>query len=286
MDKEDKRLAVLEASDQEHLMRQEREDLESGGDSGDQDEYFDSRSAAVDEVIYHRVLDSFDVIRGERDKIREKRNRNLEDLASIGGDLLDVIPETQEERGRGKRGVSLEDGQVLSDSDGDGDGDTPFLRGGWITVGFGERTAPKPKTAPKVLDKAVLCRALRGGWRRQGSRGWRPSWMCPRPEDTEEDCKGMEYDTDFAEDVYYYILEAPQPWTVGRIFRAAVKKFIGTDRPTFHATIVATLVTMRKTAQHVLMSSIRAGPPSPDDAAIPVYMDLSQVEFYQGGQAL
>jgi len=88
------------------------------------------------------------------------------------------------------------------------------------------------------------------------------------------------------EDVYYYILEAPQPWTVGRIFRAAVKKFIGTDRPTLHATIVATLVTMRKTAQHVFMSSIRAGPPSPDDPVIPVYMDLSQVEFYQRGQAL
>jgi len=105
-------------------------------------------------------------------------------------------------------------------------------------------------------------------------------------EDAEEDCKGMEYDTDLAEDVYYYILGATQPWTVGRIFRAPVKKFTGTDRSTLHATIVATLVTMRKTAQHVLMSSIRAGTPSPDDPAIPVYMDLSQVEFYQGGLAL
>jgi len=27
----------------------------------------------------------------------------------------------------------------------------------------------------------------------------------------EEDCKGMEYNTDLAEDLYYYILEAPQP---------------------------------------------------------------------------
>jgi len=104
--------------------------------------------------------------------------------------------------------------------------------------------------------------------------------------DAEEDCKGMEYDTDLAENVYYYILGATQPWTVVRIFRAAVKKFTGTDRSTLLATIVATLVTMRKTAQHVLMSSIRAGPPSPDDPAIPVYMDLSQVEFYQGGLML
>jgi len=82
-------------------------------------------------------------------------------------------------------------------------------------------------------------------------------------EDTEEDCKGMEYDTDLAEDVYYYILGAPQPLTVGQIFRAVVKKFTGTDRPTLHATIAATLVSMRKTAQHVLMANIRAGPPSP-----------------------
>jgi len=96
----------------------------------------------------------------------------------------------------------------------------------------------------------------------------------------------MDYDTDLAEDVYYFILGAAQPWTVGRIFRAASRKFMGTDRSTLHATIVATLVTMRKTAQHVLMSSIRAGPPSPHDPAIPVYMDLSQIEFYQGGSML
>jgi len=71
--------------------------------------------------------------------------------------------------------------------------------------------------------------------------------------DAEEECKGMDYDTDLAEDVYYYILGATQPWTVGWIFRAAVKKFSGTDRATLHATIVATLVAMRKPAQHVLM---------------------------------
>jgi len=142
MDKEEKRLAVFEASDQEHLMRQEGEDLESGGDSRDQDEYSDSRSAAVDEVIYHRLLDSLDVIQGERDRIREERNRNLEDLASIRGDLLDVVPETQEKCGRGRRGVSLEDGQVLSDSDDDGDGGSPFPRRGGVTRGWiwGRRT--------------------------------------------------------------------------------------------------------------------------------------------------
>jgi len=55
MGKEEKRLAVLEASDQERFMRQEAEDLESGGDSEGQDEYSDSRSAATDEVIYHRI---------------------------------------------------------------------------------------------------------------------------------------------------------------------------------------------------------------------------------------
>jgi len=105
-------------------------------------------------------------------------------------------------------------------------------------------------------------------------------------EETEEDCEGMKDDTDLAEDVYYYILRAPQPWTVGRIYRAAIKTFTGTDRPTLHATIVVIFVIMRKTAKHVLMSSIRAGVPSPDDLAVTVHMDLSQVEFYQGRQAL
>jgi len=150
-------LAVLEASDQEHLMRQEQEDLGSGGGSGDQveeedlgsgggsrdevedrdkegqfgqdqDEYSDSLSAAVDEMIYHRLLDSLDVIRGERDRIREERNRNLEALTAIGGDLLDVIPETQEEYGRRRQGVLLEDGQILSDSEDDADGGTTSPR--------------------------------------------------------------------------------------------------------------------------------------------------------------
>jgi len=176
MDKEDKRLAVLEASDQEHLMRQEREDLESGGDSGDQDEYFDSRSAAVDEVIYHRVLDSLDVIRGERDKIREKRNRNLEDLASIGGDLLDVIPETQEERGRGKRGVSLEDGQVLSDSDGDGDGDTPFLRGGVDHGWIWGKDCPKTQNCPKSARQGSALSST-AGWMEEARKSGVASFM-------------------------------------------------------------------------------------------------------------
>jgi len=47
-DKEEKRLAVLEASDQERLMRQEAEDMESGGDSEGPEEYSDLRSAATE----------------------------------------------------------------------------------------------------------------------------------------------------------------------------------------------------------------------------------------------
>jgi len=97
MDKEEKRLAVLEASDQERLLRQEAEDLESGGDSEGPDEYSDSRSAATDEVIYHRLLDSLDVMRCERERILKEWTRSLEYLTSIGGGLLNVIPETQEE---------------------------------------------------------------------------------------------------------------------------------------------------------------------------------------------
>jgi len=111
MDKEEKRLAVLEVSDQERLMRQEAKDLESGGgDSEGQDEYSDTRSAATDEVIYHRLLDSLDVLRCERERIITERTRSLEDLTSSGGGLLDFVPETQEEHGRGTPGVALEGG--------------------------------------------------------------------------------------------------------------------------------------------------------------------------------
>jgi len=130
MDKEEKRLAVLEASDQERLMRQEAEDLESGGHSEGPDEYSDSRSAATDKVIYHRLLDSFDAMRSERDRILQERTGSVEDLTSSGGELLDVIPETQEERGRKPRRIAIQDGQVRSDSDDKKDGGTPFPRGG------------------------------------------------------------------------------------------------------------------------------------------------------------
>jgi len=296
MDKEEKRLAVLEACDQEHLMRQEGEELgargtgTSGGSGGqtkdrdkesginqESDEYSDSMSTAVDEVIYHRLLDSLDVIRAEQNRIREERDRNLEALVDAEGDLLDIIPETQEESGKGRRGISLEDGQLLFDSDDDAYGGTPSPReecsglelgkadvsgtGGWI----GESRKSNVASSMDVSSpKITSARSITG----RGEGGAGPNTEAcsgnAKDKDTEEDCKDMQYDTDLAEDVYYYILKAPQPWTVGRIYRAAIRTFTGTDRPTLHATIVATLVTLRKTAQHVLMSSIRTGAPSPE----------------------
>jgi len=69
-------------------------------------------------------------MRCERKRILEERNRSLEDLISIGVGLVDGIPETQEERGRGTRGVAMEDGQVFSDSDDEATGGTFFPRGG------------------------------------------------------------------------------------------------------------------------------------------------------------
>jgi len=283
MDKEEKRLAVLKACDQEHLMRQEGEDFGSGGDSGDQmedkdkegqldqnqDEYSDSMSTAVDEVIYHRLLNSLDVIRAQRDRIREERDRHLEALAAAWGDFWDVIRETQDASGRGRRGASLEDGQILSDSDDNADGGTPSPReecsgldlgkadvsstGEWMGgAGKSDVAFSMDVSSPRITSVGYLA-GRGGGDARPNTQACGGGAI---DEDTEEDCKGMEYDTDLAEDVYYYILGAPQVWTVGRIFRAAVKKFTGSDRPTLHARIVATLVTMRKTAQHVLMASI------------------------------
>jgi len=300
MDKEAKRLAVLEASDQERLMRQEAEDMESGGDSERPEEYSDTRSAATDSVIYHRLLDSLDALRNERERILEERTQSLDDLISREGGSVVVVPETQEERGRKPVRIAIQDGQVLSDSNDEEDGDTPFPRGGAgarLDLGgadgsgaLGRIEGAKRAGVPSFLDVFSPRMVLAGFPPGPGLAGTGAS---PQTKsggdmegDAEEDYKGMDYDTDLAEEVYYYILGATQPWTVGRIFQAATKKFTGTDQSALHATIVATLVTMRKTAQHVLMLSIRAGPPSLQDPAILVYLDLSQVEFYQGGTML
>jgi len=239
-------------------------------------------------------------MRDERERILEEKTRNFEELTSTGCGPVDVIPETQEERGRNPLRIAIQDGQVLSDSDDEEDGSTPFPRGGAgarldLKGADGSRATgriekEKGLAVPSFMDVFSPRMALAGFPPGSGLAGTGASPQTndgrAGDRDAEEDCKGMEYDMDLAEDVYYHILGATQPWTVGRIFRAAVKKFTRTFRSTLHATIVATLVTMRKTAQHVLMSSIRAGPPSPDDPAIPVYMDLSQVEVYQGGLML
>jgi len=130
MDKEEKRLAVLEASDQERLMRQEAEDMESGGDSEGLEEYSDTRSAATDDVIYHRLLDLLDALRDERERILEERTRSSVGMISNESGSVVVVPETQEERGRKPVRIAIQDGQVLSDSDDEEDGNTPFPRGG------------------------------------------------------------------------------------------------------------------------------------------------------------
>jgi len=55
------------------------------------------------------------------------------------------------------------------------------------------------------------------------------------------------------------------------------------NRVVLPATIVSTLLMMRKTAQHILMSSIRNGAPFPNSPPAVVYLNMSVVEFYHSG---
>jgi len=212
MDKEEKRLAVLEASDQERLLRQEAENKESGGNSEGQEKYSDTRSAATDEVIYHRLLDSLDAMTEERERILEERTRSLDKLISREGRSVDVVPETQEERGQKPIRVEIQDGQVLSDSDDEEDGNTPFPRGGAgarldLEGADGSRAKGQIEVArrsgvPSFMDVFSPRMALAGFLPGPGLAVMGAS---PKKKDggtvegdAEEDCKGMEYDTDLA----------------------------------------------------------------------------------------
>jgi len=198
-------------------MRQEAEDVESGGDSEGPEEYSDTRSAATEDVIYHRLLDSLDALRDERERILEERTQSLDDLISREGGSVVVVPETQEERGRKPVRIAIQDGQVLSDSDDEEDGNTPFPRGGAgarLDLGgadgsraLGRIEGAKIAGLPSFMDVFSPRMALAGFPPGPGLAG---TGVSPKTEDggdmegdVEEDYKGMEYDTDLAEDVYY-----------------------------------------------------------------------------------
>jgi len=101
-------------------------------------------------------------------------------------------------------------------------------------------------------------------------------------QELEDEAEAMDPDTDVGDDVFNLIRETPPPWSMGRIFRLAMRQFRNVDRITLRATIVAILYTMRKTAQHILMSSIRHGNTRDADHASTIHLDLDVVDMYSG----
>jgi len=97
----------------------------------------------------------------------------------------------------------------------------------------------------------------------------------------EEEADGMGEDADVADGIFAFICRRPQPWTLARLCRvAATGKFKEVDRMVLHATIAATLLSMRKTAQHIMMASVRRGAPKHPNRATAIYLTSDVVDIY------
>jgi len=89
-----------------------------------------------------------------------------------------------------------------------------------------------------------------------------------------------EDDTDLVDDIYAFIRRTPLPWTQARMMQVASVEFRGVDSDTLKATIAGVLTSMRKTAQHILMASIRNGTPHRGGRAATIYLDTDTVDIY------
>jgi len=67
-------------------------------------------------------------------------------------------------------------------------------------------------------------------------------------------------DADLSDDIYSFIRRTPLPWTPARMMQVASLEFRNVNRDILRATITGVLTRMKKTAQHILMASIRNGP--------------------------
>jgi len=65
-----------------------------------------------------------------------------------------------------------------------------------------------------------------------------------------------------------------------RVVQAAVVEFRNVDRDVLRATVAAVLVGMKKTAQHILMASIRIETPHRGGCATTINLDTDVVETY------
>jgi len=87
-------------------------------------------------------------------------------------------------------------------------------------------------------------------------------------------------DADLSEDVYAFIRRTPLPWTPARMMQVPSLEFRNVDRDILRATITAVLTGMKKTAQHILMASIRNGTPHRGGRAAAIYLDTDTVDIY------
>jgi len=199
----------------------------------------------------------------------ESGRQSRETVKDTKGDSQDAIPDTQDGPTGKEQGVSVKDGQIVSDSEDDAYGGTPSPRedisgngtekatvagGGGLTGGVGMigAAAEMEVSSPRVTFVGTLTRRGIGGPVRDSQD--RKAGM---KDQEENDSDGMQHDMDLGEDVYSYIQRTLQPWMVWWIYRSAIGNFRGIDRVMLHTTIVSTLLTMTKTVQHNLMSSIR-----------------------------
>jgi len=94
------------------------------------------------------------------------------------------------------------------------------------------------------------------------------------PVDSDED------DADLADDVCAFIRKTPLPWTQSRLMQVALVEFKGVDRDILRATVAGLLTGMKRTAQHILMASIRNGTPHRGGRAAAIYLDTDTVDMY------
>jgi len=94
------------------------------------------------------------------------------------------------------------------------------------------------------------------------------------PVEDEED------DADLATDIYAFIRRTPLPWLQAPVMQVASVEFRGVDRDTLRETIAGVLTGMRKTAQHILMASIRNGTTHRGRRAATIYLDTDTVDIY------
>jgi len=83
---------------------------------------------------------------------------------------------------------------------------------------------------------------------------------------------------DFARDLFHFIQSSPQPWTNQRIFVSAAEgRFRGINECVLKAHISTMLLTMRKTAQHLMNTSVASGTPEASSRAAVIHLNMEAV---------